>query len=82
MVERSNSDALQYSVEGNNNVEADCDRASNDATVSAARFDTLLQTAGDGIIVTNDRAHVLIYSKACEVLFLSLIHISEPTRPY
>ena len=69
MVERSNSDALKYGVQSNNNVEADYNRASNDATVSVARFHTLLQTAGDGMIVTNDHAHVLIYNKACEVLF-------------
>ncbi|MEP1443897.1 MAG: ATP-binding protein [Hyphomicrobiales bacterium] len=69
MVEKSNTGALEYGVRGNTKVEANNDRASNDVTVSAARFDTLLQTAGDGIIVTNDRARVLMYNEACEALF-------------
>lgn len=69
MVDRSNSDALEYGVRGTNTVEADDYPASNHATVSEARLNTVLQTTGDGIIVTNDRARVLMYNKACEALF-------------
>ncbi|MEP3233858.1 MAG: ATP-binding protein [Hyphomicrobiales bacterium] len=69
MVERSRSGALEYSVRGNDKTDADNYRASNDLTVFEARFNTVLKTASDGIIVTNDRARVLMYNKSCEALF-------------
>lgn len=39
------------------------------STVSEARLLSVLDTAVDGIIVIDDRGHVLIFNKACERLF-------------
>lgn len=69
MVERSNTDANEYGLDGNTKVEADDYPASHDVTVSEARLETVLETAGDGIMVTNDRGRILMYNKACENLF-------------
>ncbi len=38
-------------------------------TVSEARLLSVLDTAVDGIVVIDDRARVLVFNKACEVLF-------------
>lgn len=38
-------------------------------TVSEARLLSVLDTAVDGIVVIDDRARVLVFNKACEILF-------------
>ncbi len=43
------------------------DDASN--SVSAARLESVLDTAVDGILVINERAQILVYNRACESLF-------------
>ena len=34
------------------------------------------------LFVASAMASIVVAEPACETLFLSLIHISEPTRPY
>jgi len=69
MVDRGNSDAGEYGLRSNNQLGADEFGAPHDVTVFEARLEAVLHTAGDGIIVTNDRARVLMYNKACESMF-------------
>jgi two-component system, LuxR family, sensor kinase FixL len=38
-------------------------------SLSGSRFDSVLDTAVDGIIVIDERARILVYNKACEALF-------------
>ncbi|MEM8796257.1 MAG: ATP-binding protein [Pseudomonadota bacterium] len=39
------------------------------ATVSDARLETVMETAADGILVTNDRGRILMFNAACENMF-------------
>lgn len=66
MVERSNMDGTEFGVTSDTQVNA---ATTQDVTVFEARLETVLETAVDGIIVTNDRARVLMYNKACESMF-------------
>ncbi|MGL4444780.1 MAG: two-component system sensor histidine kinase NtrB [Alsobacter sp.] len=43
--------------------------ASGPSSVSAARLESVLDTAVDAILVINEKAQILVYNKACEKLF-------------
>ena len=73
--------AMQYHPHG--------DASIKDALVQLGQKDLLVETQGNwGNILTGSKAAAARYIEArlslfaSEVLYLSLIHISEPTRPY
>ena len=39
------------------------------SSVSAARLESVLDTAVDAILVINEKAQILVYNRACEKLF-------------
>ncbi|MEO1066981.1 MAG: ATP-binding protein, partial [Pseudomonadota bacterium] len=69
MVERGNRERGEFDTDKVDTEGAREHLGLQDVTVSEARLDTVLETAADGIIVTNDRARVLMYNAACEKMF-------------
>lgn len=69
MVERNSSGSAEFRFRSDSALDSEETALVSDVTVFEARLDTVLNTAVDGIIVTNDRARVLMYNAACEKMF-------------
>lgn len=70
MVERGSRDETSFGVADNSiDIPANQRVSQGGSTVSQSRLETVLETAADGIVVTNDRGRILMFNEACENMF-------------